>query len=131
MAKKLDNEQLLNIAGAAVGESGSANEAVLALIARKLQKEMNEEEETERIRLEARKRNAMEAQRTREQLLAAQTYCPHTKPNGHSNLAGQRGHNGTAILICQACLKTWEGPTVPAHLRIPAENIGGPHMGGQ
>jgi hypothetical protein len=67
---------------------------------------------------------SQEAARKRQEQI--QDVCPHKKPNGQPSIAGQRDHQHNYIFICAYCAKVFNQHTLPAHLRIPNEYVGGP-----
>lgn len=100
--------------------------AILSLQLERMLEEEAKRQENIRRQMEIR-RMSLEALRQAEaQRLAFQEACEHLKQNGESALAGQRDGMGRVILLCQICGKIMDNPTVPPHLRIPAEAIGGP-----
>jgi hypothetical protein len=59
---------------------------------------------------------------------AKQRGCSHLKPNGATNLAGQKDHDGIIQLLCQGCQKTFKGNEIPAGLFPQGDGvIGGIH----
>lgn len=84
--------------------------------------------EDRRIALAAREQNAKQLERARQQQEAIQGLCPHQKPNGQPAIAGQRDHQHHYIFICAYCAKTFNENTLPPHLRIPSERVGGPNV---
>ncbi len=62
----------------------------------------------------------------RERLQAAQNYCNHMKEgNRGPRIGGQRLSNGHIQYLCTYCHKEWDETTLPAHLQISFEHIGG------
>lgn len=55
----------------------------------------------------------------------AQLMCDHRKMNGRPNIGGQRLSNSKLSLVCQNCFKTFDEDTIPPHLGINMDNIGG------
>lgn len=86
------------------------------------------QEEKERIQQAARDNNIQDVKHKMENDRLIQEGCQHIKPapSRDSAVAGQRDHRGEAHFICQYCAKEWTGTTLPPHLRIPAERVGGP-----
>ena len=99
---------------------------LLALQLKKLTEEMGEQDENKRIQLEARKQNAFQLEEARKKTEFIQSLCPHQKPNGQPAIAGPRDHQHNYIFICAYCSKTFNQHTLPPHLRIPSERVGGP-----
>lgn len=97
-----------------------------ALELEELKERRAEVKEQRRIALEARKQNAFQLEKARENQENIQRLCPHQKPNGQPAIAGQRDHQHHYIFICAYCSKTFNEHTLPPHLRIPAERVGGP-----
>jgi len=63
------------------------------------------------------------------QELLAQNSCGHKKPNGYAALDGQKDSYGVTHLICNYCMKSFDGlENVPADLRrtLDSNRIGGP-----
>jgi hypothetical protein len=100
--------------------------ALAAILARKLAREEAEYELQEEQRKEQQRQGAMAMETRRKAQAQAQDNCPHMKPWGGSALAGQRTHQHDTLLICQFCGKLFVGETIPPHLRVPAERVGGP-----
>jgi hypothetical protein len=100
--------------------------ALVGVLARKLQREEDELTQRANEQKAQQKQGAMAMDMRRKQQEAAQANCSHMKPWGGPALAGQRNHQHQVMLICQFCGKLFNGLDIPAHLRIPAERIGGP-----
>ena len=98
-----------------------------ALELEELKERRAEIKEQRRIQLAARKQNAEQLELSRKQQEAIQSLCPHLKPNGTTAIAGQRDHQHHYIFICAYCSKTFNEHTLPPHLRVPAERVGGPN----
>ena len=99
---------------------------LMALQLRKLSKEIREQEEAEESIKEWRRQNALSADEARQKQVAMQALCPHLKPNGQPAIGGQRDHSHNYIFVCAYCTKQFDQHTLPSHLRIPAEWVGGP-----
>ncbi len=56
---------------------------------------------------------------------ASQDYCSHTKENGRSRLGGQKLSNNHYAYICGYCHKVYDETTIPGHLQISMELVGG------
>lgn len=107
--------------------SDDVSKALQALLLKRLMKEEEQEEELNRQQVESRKINArlMESERMKHE--RAQQSCSHRKPNGESNLVGQRDYNQKTILTCQGCQKLFNpGEFIPAEIRPDPSRIGGP-----
>ena len=114
--------------GHSAGGGGSVAEELQKILLKKYQKEIALEEEREAQQLAARKQNAMAMESRRQQEFATQSQCPHMKPNFQSAVGGQRDHQGNHLFICAYCAKEWRNNELPAHLRIPADRVGGPQV---
>lgn len=99
-----------------------------ALELEELKERRAEIKEQRRIAIAARKQNAEQLEHARKQQEATQSLCPHLKPNGQPAIAGQRDHQHHYIFICAYCSKTFNEYTLPPHLRIPSERVGGPNV---
>lgn len=86
------------------------------------QKKTDEEERMKRFRL----MNALEAKKRKEEMEAMQAICNHRKPNNRTAIVGYRSHDHVENFICQNCFLEWHGGEVPAMLRPPREQVGGP-----
>lgn len=112
--------------------SNAALDAVLASLARKLQKEQDDEEG----RIEELKRQRIASLKNIEQEEAAKKFrqnsCSHLKENGKSRLGGQRMSDGRFFFLCQNCGKEFWSPArsqfgedpLPPHLMIPGDLVG-------
>lgn len=98
-----------------------------ALELEELKERRAEIKEQRRIALAARKQNAEQLEKARQNQEAIQSLCPHQKPNGQPAIAGQRDHQHHYIFICAYCAKVFNEYNLPPHLRIPAERVGGPN----
>lgn len=96
-----------------------------------LQKQMEEADAERQLRrkeqLESKRQNSLAMERQRQLELQAQEACPHLKPNGMPNIAGQRDHSNNYHYICQRCFKPWTN-NLPGHLQISHEFVGGPQI---
>jgi hypothetical protein len=113
-----------------VGGTLSPSQELLAqLLARKLQRQLAQEDEAEDTNRKAREAGARTMQMKRDQETAKQNACPHLKPNFQSALAGQRTHQHNYVFICQYCACEFDGNDLMTrpHLRIPMDRIGGPN----
>jgi hypothetical protein len=125
--KEATPEQILGAMAAPVPvQEPTLQEKLAELQYRKLAKEMGDSEQADHERKNARLIIAKNLEMNRQRQEATQNFCPHKKPNGQPSIAGQRDHNHDYIFICAYCAKTFNQHTLPAHLRIPAEWIGGP-----
>lgn len=93
---------------------------------RRLQKQDTEEAEQEAMKMKARLEAAKQLESARKQQEAIQGVCPHLKPNGQPSIAGQRDHQRNHIFICAYCQKLFDQHTLPPHLRIDSQKVGGP-----
>ena len=104
--------------------------AVQAEVMRLFLERLRKEREAEEQRLEQQRRARESGARAREEAAraerAVQDSCPHMKPWGGPSIAGQRDHQHNVHFICLYCGKTWVNNELPAHLRIPSEEVGGP-----
>jgi hypothetical protein len=111
--------------GNATDESAQLRAMLLRLLGNKLQEEENEkrmkEEEARRL-LIARTQDFKINQERRD---ATQAACPHLKENGKPNIGGQELSSGDVLFICQLCYKTFNQDTLPRHLAIDPNRIGG------
>lgn len=58
--------------------------------------------------------------------IAGQAACNHIKERGYgSRVGGQRLSNNHFAYLCQFCGKEWDETSLPAHLAIPMEFVGG------
>lgn len=112
------------------GTFSPAQELLATLLARKLQKQLAQEEEAEEITKKARESGARSMDEMRKREFDKQAACPHLKPNFQSALAGQRTHQHNYIFICQYCAREFSGDDLMKypHLRIPLDRIGGPNF---
>ena len=128
MAKELNAVDILQ--GAVRPDTGSETEAMqkalLSLQLQQLTEEVGEKTASKEARNQARKVIAKSMEGARLQQTQRQESCPHKKPNGSPSIAGQRDHQHNHIFICAYCAKEFNQHTLPPHLRIPAEWIGGP-----
>jgi hypothetical protein len=93
---------------------------------RRLEKQDAEEQEQEAMKLRARLEAARNLEKARKDQEAIQSVCPHLKPNGQPSIAGQRDHQRNHIFICAYCQKLFDQHTLPPHLRIDSQRVGGP-----
>ena len=104
--------------------------ALAALQLRKLTKEMNDQDESDQSKANARRQTAEKVREAEAKREANQEYCTHLKPNGRSALGGQKTHSqerGKAYtFICQYCQKEFNETNIPPQLRISPEQVGGP-----
>ena len=107
-------------------ETLAMKKALLQLQLTTLTEETTEKQATKDSRLQARKVIAKSMEAGRQQQLARQEQCPHKKPNGQPSIGGQRDHQHNYIFICAYCAKEFNQHTLPPHLRVPNEYIGGP-----
>jgi hypothetical protein len=82
--------------------------------------------EEKRIHEAARQANMESIKIGMAQKRAEQEACAHLKPFGESAIVGQKMHSHRHIWLCQYCQREWIDGALPAHLRIPAERVGGP-----
>jgi glucan-binding YG repeat protein len=61
----------------------------------------------------------------KERQKASQDYCSHQKENGRSRIGGQRLSNGHYAYLCGYCHKEYDETTLPSHLQISMELVGG------
>jgi hypothetical protein len=92
----------------------------------KARRERQEEAEREAARLRAKAEGARAREAAAQQERAQQATCPHMKPWGGPAIAGQRDHQHHVHFICLYCGKQWVDAELPAHLRIPSDEVGGP-----
>lgn len=111
------------------GGLSPAQEMLATLLARKLQRQLAQEDEAEETNKKAREAGARTMQMKRDMEFGKQSACPHLKPNFQSALAGQRTHQHNYVFICQYCAKEFDGNDLmqTPHLRIPLDRIGGPN----
>lgn len=107
------------------GSSSTTQDELAAILKRKLEREMNEEDEVKRQAEKARLASVQAAKFAAEQRTMAQAQCPHMKPNFTPATGGQKDHKGNYHYICQYCGKEY-GNELPAHLRISSDMVGGP-----
>lgn len=127
--KELNAADLLVNSGALQNgdpETNALQKALLSLQLQQLTEEVGEKTATKEARNQARKVIAKSMETARQQQEMRQESCPHKKPNGSPSIAGQRDHQHNYIFICAYCAKTYDQHTLPPHLRIPNEWIGGP-----
>lgn len=109
------------------GDTGT-NEVLLRLLAsmsKRLEREEAEEgrkEEELRRLLEARGEGFKQEIARREAIWAA---CDHRKENGRPCISGQRLSSNDYAFICMHCQKLWDQTTLPAHLTVNMDDIGG------
>lgn len=119
-------EPLTMMAATAATSGGSAfPPELVALLQRKLAREMQEEEsKAEELRrlLEARSESFKLEIEGRQR---AQEWCPHRKEDGRSRIGGQRLSNGVTLYLCQFCGKEWHGSELPPGLQVSLDFIGG------
>lgn len=61
----------------------------------------------------------------KEKKAQSQAYCDHKKENGRSRICGQKLSNNHYSYLCSYCHKEYDETTLPAHLQVPMETIGG------
>lgn len=106
----LTPEQITIIANSLSGQVGGKSEAMESFLQKQnrlLDKQINEQEEAERIHKEQQRQGAHEMQKKRDREIAKQNSCPHIKPNRATAVGGQRDHSGNYHYICQLCSKEW------------------------
>src|SRR5262245_19036764 len=110
---------------AGTSSGGNAADRLAELMAVKIAKEL-EQEKTEAANKQAlREAQIAGVKQMLESRALGQAQCPHMKPNFRPAMAGQKDHRGNAHFICQYCQKEY-GNDLPMHLRIPADQVGGP-----
>ncbi len=90
-------------------------------LAKKEAKEAKEEEELRRLMLA----RADGIKHEKERRAITQAVCDHRKENGHSRICGQKTSNGHLSLMCNLCYKEFDENTVPPHLMVSGDYIGG------
>lgn len=108
---------------------------VASLLAKKLAKEIQAEEDKERQEQDARAANVAFLKVAEAQKLHNQRNCPHMKPrNLGTALVGQRTGKGYATFVCQYCQKTFSDPAQRPEEQInnpflypESDKVGGPH----
>ena len=90
-------------------------------MAKKRKKEAEEEDNLRRLMLA--QADSIKHEKARK--LAIQTYCQHLKENGRSRVCGQKLSNGHLSLICSLCYREWDETTLPPHLQVSYDDIGG------
>jgi hypothetical protein len=120
---KKDNtlEELANLS-----TGGSVQEQMAAMQLEEMQERRAEKQAKKAVENAARLATLRDIQVQEANKAAAQAGCPHMKPNFQPALGGQKDHKGNYHLLCQYCQKEFSGETLPPHLRLPAEMIGGP-----
>lgn len=127
MSSKKSEEQIIEtFVASGSQDSGDIQKTLLRIMLEKYQREKAEEEERQKLLLEARKQGAMTMEMRRQAELAAQEACSHMKPYGGPAIGGQRDHNNTIHYVCLHCGKHWTQADLPPNLRIPMDKIGGP-----
>lgn len=122
---KNDIAQAALLSGA-LGGAGTYSEEVARLLAESLAEELREKrgkKDAEKAFREQCQFNTQKEMREREE---RKSRCSHRKPNGVSNLGGQRDHSGMYHFICQSCQSEFDDRTVPPNLRPDSEKLGGP-----
>jgi hypothetical protein len=90
-------------------------------MSKKRAKEDQEEEEHRRLMLA----RVASIKQEKAQRAYTQSVCDHRKENGHSRICGQKLSNGHLSLLCNLCYKEFSEETLPPHLQISSELIGG------
>lgn len=141
MAQNQNNNQntsaMAQVVAAATGNANGpvspVQHELMALLAKKLKRELEAEDAAAEQVAKARQANADHMIEVHKQELARQAACGHVKPrNMGTALAGQRTHRGNLVLVCQYCGKQFSHPpnrpeeAVPSHLFPDAALVGGP-----
>ena len=104
--------------------------ALAKLQLRKLTKEMQEQDDEESSKNNARLQTAEKVREADARREANQDFCTHVKPNGRTALGGQKTHSHVRgqvyTFICQYCQKEFNETNIPPNLRVSAEMVGGP-----
>jgi hypothetical protein len=111
------------------GDSGLQKEVLMALL-ESLKEDADERRKKRDADADARNRlmlaQAQNVKLERERLQKAQAYCNHMKENGRGpRIGGQRLSNGTIQYLCLYCHKEFTHETLPPHLNISLEHVGG------
>ncbi len=88
---------------------------------KKRAKEAEEEESTRRFMLA--RTGAIKHEKEQREL--SQNYCNHLKENGRSRICGQKLSNNHYSYLCSYCHKEFDETTLPPHLQVAMETIGG------
>lgn len=111
--------------GKGSGSQATAIEKLVEIMAARWEKEQAKEEEKEE---ELRRLLAARSQAFKEEIAnreALQNACDHRKENGRPCVGGQKLSNNHFVFICQHCYRTWDEKTLPPHLSVNLDNIGG------
>jgi hypothetical protein len=106
--------------------SNPVADRVLALLEQDLAERMAEkkEQKDQVLNFQKARRAALIEERAR--IEAEQNACLHVKPNGQSNLCGQKDGYGHYHFVCGYCSKEFNETNIPAHLKVPGHMVGGP-----
>ncbi len=119
----------LQAAGALGGVQSDLQAQVLQALLENLQHDMGkkrakEAEEEENVRRFMLARTGA-IKHEKEQRALSQNYCNHLKENGRSRICGQKLSNNHYSYLCSYCHKEYDETTLPPHLQVAMETIGG------
>ncbi len=109
------------------GDTGT-NEVLLRLLASMNKRMEREEAEEERKEEELRRLLAARGEGFKQEIARREAIwaaCDHRKENGRPCISGQRLSSNDYAFICMHCQKLWDQKTLPSHLTVNMDDIGG------